>query len=126
MHNDDPADQVNTVLKMAKKRALVDAALSVGSLSDLFTQDIETVARQAPQAAAEAPPAPPSNPPRQPHPPTPNPQAVDNVMKGLRDKLNRLRQQTNMTVEHAVEMAQARYGVATVGELTAEDLTDFI
>lgn len=31
----------NTVLKMAKKRALVDAALMVGSLSDLFTQDVE-------------------------------------------------------------------------------------
>ena len=26
---------------MAKKRALVDAALLVGSLSDIFTQDIE-------------------------------------------------------------------------------------
>lgn len=31
----------NTVLKMAKKRALVDAALLVASLSDLFTQDLE-------------------------------------------------------------------------------------
>ncbi len=31
----------NTVLKMAKKRALVDAALLVGSLSDIFTQDLE-------------------------------------------------------------------------------------
>ena len=39
--NEDPADQVNTILKMAKKRALVDGTLSVGSLSQLFTQDIE-------------------------------------------------------------------------------------
>ena len=31
----------NTVLKMAKKRALVDGALMIGSLSDVFTQDIE-------------------------------------------------------------------------------------
>lgn len=31
----------NTCLKMAKKRAQVDAALTIGSLSDLFTQDIE-------------------------------------------------------------------------------------
>ncbi len=29
------------MLKMAKKRALVDAALSVAALSDLFTQDME-------------------------------------------------------------------------------------
>ncbi len=39
--NKDLYDQVNTFLKMAKKRALVDGALSVGRLSDLFTQDIE-------------------------------------------------------------------------------------
>lgn len=31
----------NTVLKMAKKRALVDAALNVGNLSARFTQDVE-------------------------------------------------------------------------------------
>ncbi len=37
----DPYTMDNTVLKMAKKRALVDAALMVGALSDIFTQDIE-------------------------------------------------------------------------------------
>lgn len=37
----DPYTLDNTVLKMAKKRALVDAALLVGSLSSIFTQDIE-------------------------------------------------------------------------------------
>lgn len=31
----------NTCLKMAKKRALVDATLTVASLSDIFTQDME-------------------------------------------------------------------------------------
>ena len=41
VENPDVADQKNTILKMARKRALVDAALSVGALSDLFTQDIE-------------------------------------------------------------------------------------
>jgi len=35
------AGQDNNVLKMAKKRALVDAALNVGSLSDVFTQDFD-------------------------------------------------------------------------------------
>ena len=33
----------NTVLKMAKKRALVDGVLNVGSLSSCFTQDIEDI-----------------------------------------------------------------------------------
>ena len=41
VENDQIFDQVNTILKMAKKRALVDAALSAGRLSDVFTQDIE-------------------------------------------------------------------------------------
>ncbi len=42
--NDDIYTLVNTLLKMAKKRALVDAALSAGRLSDVFTQDIEDIA----------------------------------------------------------------------------------
>jgi len=41
VENPDPADQYNTVLKMAKKRAHVDAVLTVTAASDLFTQDIE-------------------------------------------------------------------------------------
>ncbi len=36
-----PADIANTVLKMGKKRALVDAILTVTGASDIFTQDIE-------------------------------------------------------------------------------------
>jgi hypothetical protein len=39
--NQDPADQYNTVLKMAKKRALVDAVLTATAASDIFAQDIE-------------------------------------------------------------------------------------
>ncbi|WP_174520718.1 hypothetical protein [Alicyclobacillus shizuokensis] len=39
----DPYTLANTVLKMAKKRALVDAALTVASLSDIFTQDLEDI-----------------------------------------------------------------------------------
>jgi len=40
----DPYTLANTVLKMAKKRSLVDAALTVASLSDIFTQDMEDLA----------------------------------------------------------------------------------
>lgn len=38
---DNPADYYNTVLKMAKKRAQVDATLTATAASDIFTQDIE-------------------------------------------------------------------------------------
>ena len=46
--NDDIYSQVNTILKMAKKRALVDAALSAGRLSDVFTQDMEDIPQPTP------------------------------------------------------------------------------
>lgn len=39
--NQDVFMIVNTVLKMAKKRAQVDATLTIASLSNVFTQDIE-------------------------------------------------------------------------------------
>ncbi len=39
--NPDLADQYNTVLKMAQKRALVAAALHLPLVSELFTQDLE-------------------------------------------------------------------------------------
>lgn len=39
--NQDGFTLDNTVLKMAKKRALIDATLTVASLSDIFTQDLE-------------------------------------------------------------------------------------
>jgi hypothetical protein len=37
----NPADLANTVLKMAKKRAMVDLALTATAASDFFTQDVE-------------------------------------------------------------------------------------
>jgi len=42
--NMETAELSNTLLKMAKKRALVDATLSATRSSDLFTQDIEDMA----------------------------------------------------------------------------------
>ncbi|KIL80704.1 hypothetical protein [Bacillus badius] len=37
----DPYSMANTCLKMAKKRAQIDATLTIASLSELFTQDAE-------------------------------------------------------------------------------------
>lgn len=42
--NDNIADTYNTVLKMAKKRAHVDATLTATAASDIFTQDVEEIA----------------------------------------------------------------------------------
>lgn len=40
VENENPADCYNTVLKMAKKRAFVDATITATAASDIFTQDI--------------------------------------------------------------------------------------
>ena len=55
------ADVANTVLKMAKKRAMVDGILTVTGASDIFTQDIEELPkefleqRQTPASVTPAP-----------------------------------------------------------------------
>jgi len=41
IENENPQDLANTILKMAKKRAFVDAILTVTGASRIFTQDIE-------------------------------------------------------------------------------------
>jgi hypothetical protein len=45
IENDDIYSQANTILKMAKKRAQIDATLTVASLSEIFTQDIEDMSQ---------------------------------------------------------------------------------
>ena len=65
----EPADQANTILKMACKRAQVAMTLNVTAASDIFTQDIEDLpvelrgeedqapAVQQPRPTSDAPPA---------------------------------------------------------------------
>ncbi|HEX8833491.1 MAG TPA: hypothetical protein VF719_04785 [Abditibacteriaceae bacterium] len=44
--NQDAANIANTILKMSKKRALIDATLSATRASGLFTQDLEDMDRE--------------------------------------------------------------------------------
>ncbi|MEW6301256.1 MAG: hypothetical protein AB1671_26565 [Thermodesulfobacteriota bacterium] len=63
VENLDLADTYNTVLKMAKKRALIDATLTATAASDIFTQDLEDFTPEAADAAksgAQAPQAAPA------------------------------------------------------------------
>lgn len=56
VEHDNPADYYNTVLKIGKKRALVDATLTATAASDIFTQDIEDMVENGtikPQPQAE-------------------------------------------------------------------------
>jgi len=49
----NPADIANTVLKMTKKRSLVDAALTTFAASDIFTQDLDTTTDDSPPPKKE-------------------------------------------------------------------------
>lgn len=67
--NDDIHSQVNTILKMAQKRALVAATLLAVGASDFFTQDIEDMAADYVEGeiVSETPAPAPSPTPPQPH-----------------------------------------------------------
>ncbi|MDB4311914.1 hypothetical protein N9937_00650 [bacterium] len=49
----EPADIANTVLKMAKKRSMVDGVLTSTAASDLFNQDLEDLPAEARSQQAE-------------------------------------------------------------------------
>lgn len=51
VENPDPADQYNTCLKIAKKRAQVDAMITATGCSAEFTQDVEDMQHEAPAQA---------------------------------------------------------------------------
>lgn len=58
VENPDPAECFNTILKMAKKRAQVDATITATAASDIFTQDIDENLAADDAAKAQAAPAP--------------------------------------------------------------------
>lgn len=67
----NPADVANTILKMAKKRAQVDAVITCTAASDIFTQDIEDLPEEvvaemvgSHRQSRHAPPAPQESPER--------------------------------------------------------------
>jgi len=48
-----PADVANTILKMAKKRALVDGVITATAASDIFAQDLEDMPDELRETAVE-------------------------------------------------------------------------
>ncbi len=81
IENEDLFSLWNTVLKMAKKRALIDATLSATRSSGIFTQDAEDLAEwieDAPTVLAEAP-----EPPARPAPPPESKRSLMKAQNGL-------------------------------------------
>lgn len=71
VENVDIYDQANTILKMGKKRALVDAAITLARCSDMFTQDLEEFIDAEPILKAEVPVPAKVEPPKAPNPSPP-------------------------------------------------------
>jgi hypothetical protein len=77
IEHDNPADYYNTVLKMAKKRAMVDATLTATAASDIFTQDVEDMTEVIPGSSAQTNDEPPTATYRGKQPPRKEPTASE-------------------------------------------------
>jgi hypothetical protein len=106
---DNLADEYNTVLKMANKRALVAAVLVTTAASDIFTQDVEEMP-QFEQKRAE---------------PSPTPEPAPNVAPGARQTAktalgHAILEYCNQDKTGASEVLQAVSGKSTLRDLTEQ------
>jgi len=109
----------NTVLKMAKKRAQVDAVLTVASLSEIFTQDLEDyeeIPQQSPRSAQTQ-----TRPQAQQKNSSTN-GATENQLK----KLFAVSKELGLEKETMTAIMQERYGKQSSRELTKQEASDLI
>lgn len=111
----------NVVLKMAKKRALVDAVLNVGSLSARFTQDIEDMNIETQQVRNSTIPT--------------NNSGNVTVSKSSTDKpatakqiayLERLMQEAGSSAESLDRYCQKNYGVDSYRNVSSYQISELI
>jgi len=111
--NQDAFNITNTILKMAKKRALVDAVLSATRSSGIFSQDIEdlkgdkTIGATTPLRVLPVPP----------DKPVSKQQLID-IFTLVNDKL--------IPIEKAKSLMIARYKLAESRNLTSSQANDFL
>jgi hypothetical protein len=116
--NPDVAEQVNTILKMAQKRALVAAVLITTGASDYFTQDVDDFIEADYQPAEES---------KKPTPPPPATMPADGPRKPVEAnpavKGNSVQPAPKLTLEEAESIAgsdKKRYGDCTDKELESK------
>jgi hypothetical protein len=128
VEHDNPADYYNTCEKMAKKRALVDATLTVTAASDIFTQDLEDLQengvlktsgsapeeqRKMPEQAPDAPPAGEKKGPKDPAAPISEPQ-----VKAIHAILNKIGVQGDKERHDKVASILKLDGLSSINALT--------
>ncbi|WP_313558834.1 hypothetical protein [Ruminiclostridium cellobioparum] len=101
-------DVVNTIMKMAKKRALIDAVLSATRSSDLFTQDVEEMEWLSNKGSK-----------------TFTPSALTATRKQL-SFIFSIVEQKQIPVEKAKALMHERYNIAESKQLTLQQASDFI
>jgi len=106
----EPADQANTILKMACKRAQVAMTLNVTAASDIFTQDIEDLPEElrSEEVAAE-----PARPVPQPYP--------DDKLTAMLPAYTKLVQDGTKTPDDILKTIRSKY---TLTEAQAKKITD--
>jgi hypothetical protein len=117
--NEDAAGLVNTLLKMAKKRALVDAVLSVTRSSGLFTQDEDV--HQDEQRTDRPPPPPP------PPAAAPRSAASSRTVTGAQQAiLMRRAESLGLSRQDVVDYIGRTYGAGSLEELPFEHLNQVL
>ena len=124
MENEDIHSQINTLVKMAQKRALVGAALSAGRLSDVFTQDLEDLAANGViEGVAEEVSAPPPIP--QPAPAAQSALVTDAQLRKLFGDAHRAGWTDESLKQHVI----TTYGIESSRDLTkvqSSEIIDYI
>lgn len=113
VENPDIADTYNTVLKMAKKRAFVDAVKSTAAASDVFTQDIEELPQYETPVEAVVEPVPETEP-------------KPDVLGGVRSRFTAFKQATGLDNKWAMARICDYVGCVKMEYMTAEQAKDAV
>lgn len=120
IENADGCTLANTVLKMAKKRAQVDAVLTVASLSEIFTQDFDD------QDLSQNPPQ--NNPPKQPYQQNKGKQQTTKPDKPTKDQLDKIfakAKEVGLDPEEIKSLLKNQYGVDKSIDLSSKQADAF-
>jgi len=121
IENADGCTLANTVLKMAKKRAQVDAVLTVASLSEIFTQDFDDLPLDDNKVKPAQPNKPQSK--QQPRYSQPAKQVPPPVRQDLQDMYDFVERND---MKEQVMMLLPSYEVAKSTDLTVEQVQDLM
>ena len=113
---DNPADYYNTCWKMAKKRALVDAVLTVTAASDIFTQDVEEMIENG--TITPAPAKPPIQEPQKKKPPQEGQPHDDVITDPQRKRFYAIAKSTGATDDQIKEWLYREYDFESTKDIT--------